>query len=1221
MRLTAEEREKRDREKRKKENKNKTKGGRKGRKHQPAAGSHGVNQDGLKDQPQPASESPQDIEESKHFAELPFHLDPATPWPRGTRPWTPRERRRRDAGEPNVMGATQLITRMAVLSLAFVVNQQVRDHSRSWGVIPENPMFHNSDNTPLHECLWVTNNELYNEDDYQQPNCTGIRKHLVPGVDTWFLECQLGDNLCKQEIFPHYRRPLVDEVTVRARRAAEGGKDLGLPVDPDGSDGLKGYRAALQAGLDQLPLEALVANVSEVMPVDDNMKDELAKVVEVLTKLAHGELTLVDDLGIGIMKRWLDMAEDLASRYQVEDYELMEQVISYLQLAREAKRDSESFDLEAQEGLNRAVEYIQACAQEQMTERVIGWDSATAGCRQQAIKQNVTEPLGFTEAHWTEAMTILGSDVAVEVHEGLMMADQAASDRHRSEARKTYPFGSPAWTGGITTTTTPAPSSSAIPVLRSLPHMEQVAVSGAGSNARVVLPWDGQTNQWVVRPESLGAIIWKPKGTVNIYQEEAKLVVVKDVSGTLIQLSELVQHILERQPRFHGDPGNPEERKVGSRYKQYGLYSPYSVFKAVPDEGKASKQDKVDLGHFNSINSKVPWMDHYERLSTDVKYSGHYWLAHDQVLHLTEARAQKCKHKLESSIYLFHPQDITEKGKRKRFLSLLVAGISGLAALASLGASSGALSASHANSKRLDNLGKGMTVITARVSHLARNQMVLSHSHQALLKAFYMVSKKVIKNEKASLLAMARDFMDTLVSEACYEGDSVVQELEILRSHKLPLTMVDPDTLNRALLEIKMKVKRFGLEPAISSVTELLMLPATSTVKAHARSEKRLTEEFATLKQARDKANNENLHPAKSSYLMRTRTILEAEVRIPLVQAEQQKYFRVNQLELAVLQLGQDIYVMSHPDFLLQPADLSDRSHFIQTTYGSLERDCMLFSEHEHMLCQTMTETPTDGCLKSLVLGETKTKCRGQMIAWDKSKPLARHIDHIGKEAIVFVPPGWDLELSCPGTGNYINQTWVWQSHEVIGLRRLTAPRDFCSIKISSALAEEDTTVTLAFIPEAIHRLSVASEPVQVRRLLQLLDLVDRENKALDPTKYVEALVNVTRLWHQRMNVTLDEVLTLPTLQPWDLVDLTNRHHRMYLMIIMTGLGAAVVLFGIGACLCYRRSIGHSKAVKSRMKRDKMFQQEAAAATEMSVMMPANQRLSAAARYLLPRSQ
>ena len=75
--------------------------------------------------------------------------------------------------------------------------------------------------------------------------------------------------------------------------------------------------------------------------------------------------------------------------------------------------------------------------------------------------------------------------------------------------------------------------------------------------------------------------------------------------------------------------------------------------------------------------------------------------------------------------------------------------------------------------------------------------------------------------------------------------------------------------------------------------------------------------------------------------------------------------------------------------------------------------------------------------------------------------------------------------------------------------------------------------MTLAFIPEAIHRLSVASEPVQVRRLLQLLDLVDRENKALDPTKYVEALVNVTRLWHQRMNVTLDEVLTLPTLRKY----------------------------------------------------------------------------------------
>ena len=1114
-----------------------------------------------------------------------------------------------------------MVTRMAVLTLVFIVNQQVRDQSTAWGTIPENPMFRNSANTPLHECLWITNNEYFASDGYQQPNCTGIRKHVVPGIDTWFLECQLGNNTCKQEIFPHYRRVLVDEITVRARRAADENQKLGLPLDPDGDDELSGYRAALQAGLDQLPLDALVANLSEVMPVDDEVKDELVQVIEILTDLAHGDLTLINDCDVEVVKDWLDMASDLTSQFQVQDFALMEQTVSYLQLAQEAKRDADRLNPDYQEGFDLATRFVHECTQDRGKKDMEGWDESAFNCHQMAAEANLTEPVGFTDDQLTEAMAALAGDVTVEIHEEVMMADQSTSDRHQAEARKTYPFGSPNWTGGVTTTTTPAPTSSAIPVLQSLPHMEQVSVSGAGSNARVVLPWDGESNQWVIRPENTGTIIWAPKGTMNSYQEEARLVLVKDVSGTLIQLSELVEHILERQPRFHGNPGDPTERKDKYKYHGYGLYSPYSVFKTVADHGKASTQEEADLGHFNTINTKVPWMDHYERISEDAKYSGHYWLAHDQVLHITETRAQKCKQNLESAIYMFHPQDVTERGKRKRFLDLLIAGISGLASLASLGASAGALSASHANSDKIDKLGKGMTVITARVSHLARNQMVLSHSHQALLQAFYMVSKKVIKNEKAALLGMARDLLDTLVTDSCYESDSVIQELEILRNHKLPLTMVDPETLGRALLEVKTKVRKFGLEPATDSVTELLLLPVKSTIKAHARTEKRVVEEFALLKKAGEKAGNEHLHTVNPDSLMKTRTLMEAELRVPLVQVDQQEYYRVSQLELAVLKLGEDIYTMTHPDFLLQPADLSDRSHFIQTTWGSLERDCMLFREHEHMLCPVMAETPTDGCLRSLMLGETKTACRGQMIAHDKTKPFAHHIDHQGREAVVFVPTGWDVELSCPGVGDYTNQTWVWKTHEIIGLRRITAPRDFCSIKISSALAEEEKTVVLGFIPEAVHRLAVAAEPAQVRRLLQLLDLVNEENKALDPNKYANALVNVTRAWHNKMNVSLSEVLTFPNLQPWDSIDLTNRQHRMMLVMVVSGLGLATVILAIGAFLCYKRSMSHSKAVKSRVKRDRMYYQEAQAATEMNIMMPANNRLSAAARYLLPRNQ
>ena len=61
--------------------------------------------------------------------------------------------------------------------------------------------------------MWVLNNEMF-ADSYQQPNCTGVHQRLMPNVDTWFLRCQLGNDTCQQEIFPHYRRPVADEVTL-----------------------------------------------------------------------------------------------------------------------------------------------------------------------------------------------------------------------------------------------------------------------------------------------------------------------------------------------------------------------------------------------------------------------------------------------------------------------------------------------------------------------------------------------------------------------------------------------------------------------------------------------------------------------------------------------------------------------------------------------------------------------------------------------------------------------------------------------------------------------------------------------------------------------------------------------------------------------------------------------------------------------------------------------
>lgn len=64
--------------------------------------------------------------------------------------------------------------------------------------------------------------------------------------------------------------------------------------------------------------------------------------------------------------------------------------------------------------------------------------------------------------------------------------------------------------------------------------------------------------------------------------------------------------------------------------------------------------------------------------------------------------------------------------------------------------------------------------------------MIVAHAHEALLQAFYKVSKKVAKNQKMTQVSMFRDLMTTLVDEACYEGDEVVQELEILRDHRLP---------------------------------------------------------------------------------------------------------------------------------------------------------------------------------------------------------------------------------------------------------------------------------------------------------------------------------------------------------------------------------------------------------------------------------------------------
>ena len=1209
--------EKRDREdrKRQKQAEREARKGRKGRKRKLGTRGHGVGStdDWQDDGHRTASEFPQDFDnitnvsvvtdtKDEHFGTVQFEFEPASPWPRGTKPWKPPHRRRRGTTPAQELVLTRLVTRMAVLSMVFVTNQRARDHSNAWGTLPENPMFRHSENSPLHQCMWMLSNEMFS-DEYQQPNCTGVHQQLVPNVDTWFLRCQLGNDTCQQEIFPHYRRPVTDEVTVRARRAAEMNRELGLPLDPDGKDSLRGYRAALQAGLDHLPLDGLVRNVSEVTPVDSRLRDELAQMTEILTNLTPDDLALLDNDDIDAMKMWLAMAESMASRYNSEDFVIMEEVISYLQSAREAQADVKKFEPGHQEGVTRAISFMNSCGQDKMTQELVDWEEAIAECWKTMTTTNQSRPLGFTMAQAERAMEELDDDVTVEVSPDLMMADQADTARRQGEAEKSYPFGAPHWRGGVTTTTTPTPPA-AVPVLQSLPHVEQVAVTQGGATARVMLPWNGETNEWVVKAELTGAIVWKPRGTMNMYEEEAKVIVTKDVSGTLIRLSELVEHILNRSPKFVGNPGSPADRQTVANYKNYGLYSPFSVFKAIPANGKPSTQDEVDQGHHNKFNGKIPlgWKEHFLKISEEEKYAGHYWLANDQVLYLVDARAQKCKQKLESSIYLFHPQDVIERGRR--FLGVVLSGLSGLLSLTSLGASAGSLSASHANAEKIESMGKGMTVITARVSRLEKNEMIVAHAHEALLQAFYKVAKKVSKNQKITQVSMFRDLLTTLVDEACYEGDEVVQELEILRDHRLPLTMVDPDTLQRALLEVRSKVRKFDLQPAFTTITEMLMVPTKSVVKAHQRSDTRLVEEFARLKKSGEKSGTEKLHTIKLDSLMQTKSLIEVEIKVPLVQTNQKKYFRVNQLDIGVLRLGQDIYTMTHPDFLLQPASPEDRHQVIQTTWNSLERDCLLFGQHEHLLCPTMEDTPTDGCLKALMQGETRMACRGQMTAHDQRKPFAHHTNHHGREAIVFVPTGWDLELSCPGTGSYTNQTWLWKTHEAVGLHKVTAPRDYCAVKISSALADQDTSVTLAFIPEAVHQLFLAAEPIHVRRLLQLVDMLDADNKAMDPDKYAQAMVNVTRRWHQKTNVSLAEVLAYPSLRPWDIVDLSASDHKMFLFFIMAGLGATSALLTIGACVCYKRTMSHSKGVKSSLKRDKLFQQESAAAAEMTMMMP-----------------
>ena len=85
---------------------------------------------------------------------------------------------------------------------------------------------------------------------------------------------------------------------------------------------------------------------------------------------------------------------------------------------------------------------------------------------------------------------------------------------------------------------------------------------------------------------------------------------------------------------------------------------------------------------------------------------------------------------------------------------------------------------------------------------------------------------------------------------------------------------MDPDTLHRALLEVESRVRKFDLQPAFSTITEMLMIPAKSTIKAHSKAEKRLIEEFARLKKAGEESSNEALHAINLDYMMKTRTLL-----------------------------------------------------------------------------------------------------------------------------------------------------------------------------------------------------------------------------------------------------------------------------------------------------------------------------------------------------------
>ena len=660
---------------------------------------------------------------------------------------------------------------------------------------------------------------------------------------------------------------------------------------------------------------------------------------------------------------------------------------------------------------------------------------------------------------------------------------------------------------------------------------------------------------------------WKAKATVVPYEAKARVVLVADVGNTQWALASMLEEYERSRTIFSLQPDNSLARGRADGYVRTGMDSPYGI---------------SDIhGNFHLlVGTKVD-----PTLRKLWPGSSSSWGALDLIRYSSAEKLRACKHKLDAAVNIFSP--VFEEAARevRQVLGILGGAVAGLVGALGLGLAEwgfgGELANPNevkANSQALLQIRKVLTKEDETVGHLLNTQA-------AMLNVMKEEAIAINSTSKLTHSLITNLLFEQLVDQGCALADAHVQAMELLRNHKLPMSLIDEQVLTDIIEEIRLHSVPLNLSPAIKTLTELAALPATSRITPHELSDLEFKRRTAARDQALRKANMTGVDLVP---LSKETQVLSVIIDIPLGVTGEQHLSTVFSLGDSLVTFNNDTFRTLHGDLLMVPntGSLSD-SATKQIPPAYLE-SCYGHNRVEEFYCPgSRGVIHSDKCLETLAKSmehASEEACQSMFVALDTQRPYFSLIDATARKAQVYVPVNHRLVVGCPGRGGFERQTWEWPVTAARGRSMiLTAPRDYCYLKVQDPIGHG---LHEYFLPAQIAQVHAPSSISQsFTDGLRLLGVLDQTTHSLDLGKYPDNLQEAIAHFG-RANVTYRElqILSKKFTHPWLLLDLASPDHRKILFIGTASVVGVVLLIIIIHQYLHRRSRAQAREILREVK-------------------------------------